>query len=556
MGRHSGRAPARGARPRYLVIVSAVAALIVVAAVGVGWKWLAPDATPASLGVCHSITPLSVTADPSIASIVQRVAKTYDAVDAHCSKITVTAQDSADTASVLAAGDGGGIGVWVPDSLVWVSRMQSIAASLGRSAPAMTAYDPIASSPVVFAVPAAKAGQIGDKPLSWARLLNGSVNAVIPNPEASGPSLAGLLALSAHAGGNTQRLNASLIALGKTIPANADAAFASSTAASTLTVAIVSEQEVAAYNDAEANSAHQLTAVYPADGTLSVAYPYVESDGASDSAKTLAGGFQRALLKQSALFASAGFRDGMGHGAVDQPGVVPTAAPVQAATDGKTELALYKTWGVLTLRGRMLGVVDVSGSMAESAGNGLRRIDVFQQSAMGAISRFSGQAELGLWVFSTDQNGTVPYRQVSPIAPLGNAAHSADLARQISALPGELKGDTGLYDTTLAAVRNVRATYDPTRVNSVIVITDGVNDDKSSTTTLQQLVVTLKKEADPSKPVPVIMIGFGPDTDMAAMTQIAKATGGAAYSAQKPQDLSNVLTTALTERSCRPNCGK
>jgi hypothetical protein len=534
--------------------VSAIAALIVAAAVGVGWKWLAPDATPASLAVCRNITPLTVTADPSVVPIVRQVAKSYDAVDVHCSKITVTAQDSADTASVLAAGNGERIAVWIPDSLVWVSRMQSIAASLDRTAPAMTAQDPVASSPVVFALPAAKAGRIGDTPLSWARVLDGSVDAVIPNPEASGPSLAGLLALSAHAGGNTQRLNASLIALGKTIPASADAAFATSASAASLTVAIVSEQQVAAYNAAEANSAHELTAVYPSDGTLSVAYPYVVAGGASDSVKTLAGGFQRALLKQSALFTAAGFRDGAGHGTVDRPGIVPTANPVQAATDGKTELALYKTWGVLTLRGRMLGIVDVSGSMAEPAGNGLNRIDVFQQSAMGAISRFSGQAELGLWVFSTNQNGTVPYRQVSPIAPLGDAAHSADLARQIAALPGELKGDTGLYDTTLAAVRNVRATYDPTRVNSVIVITDGVNDDKSSTTTLQQLVTTLKKEADPSKRVPVIMIGFGPDTDLAAMTQIAKATGGAAYSAQKPQDLSNVLTTALTERSCRPNC--
>ncbi|MEY2847376.1 MAG: hypothetical protein RI885_41, partial [Actinomycetota bacterium] len=40
----------------------------------------------------------------------------------------------------------------------------------------------------------------------------------------------------------------------------------------------------------------------------------------------------------------------------------------------------------------------------------------------------------------------------------------------------------------------------------------------------------------------------------ASMTQIAKATGGAAYSATKPEDLGLVLVDALSQRACRPNC--
>lgn len=50
------------------------------------------------------------------------------------------------------------------------------------------------------------------------------------------------------------------------------------------------------------------------------------------------------------------------------------------------------------------------------------------------------------------------------------------------------------------------------------------------------------------------LVGIGPDTDLDAMRRIAEATGGAAYSAARPEDLTVVLTDALSQRACRPNC--
>jgi hypothetical protein len=103
-------------------------------------------------------------------------------------------------------------------------------------------------------------------------------------------------------------------------------------------------------------------------------------------------------------------------------------------------------------------------------------------------------------------------------------------------------------------MKRVRETYDPEKVNSVLLITDGRNEDDNGIT-LDALLAELEKMDDPAKPVPVIMIGFGPDTDLEAMQKIAKATKGAAYSASKPEDLSTVLVDALSQRSCRPDCG-
>ena len=88
----------------------------------------------------------------------------------------------------------------------------------------------------------------------------------------------------------------------------------------------------------------------------------------------------------------------------------------------------------------------------------------------------------------------------------------------------------------------------------MLLITDGKNEDENGIA-LEALLAELKKMDDPTKPVPVIMIGFGPDTDLAAMQQIAQVTKGAAYSASEPEDLGIVLVDALSQRTCRPNCG-
>ena len=251
--------------------------------------------------------------------------------------------------------------------------------------------------------------------------------------------------------------------------------------------------------------------------------------------------FEKAARSETDRLSAAGFRAGDGTGTLDVPGLA-AEGPAAAATDldSAAQLEILRAWAVLTLRSRMLAVIDVSGSMEEPAENGLRRIDIFQQAAIGAMEKFSGEVEMGVWVFSTARNGDIDYEDLSPIAPLADLAHKQEIAGIIQSLPGRLGGATGLYDTTLAAVQRVRESYDPEKVNSVLLITDGRNEDENGID-LDTLLAELAKMDDPSKPVPVIMIGFGPDTDLAAMQQIAQATKGAAYSASKPEDLGTVL---------------
>ena len=115
-------------------------------------------------------------------------------------------------------------------------------------------------------------------------------------------------------------------------------------------------------------------------------------------------------------------------------------------------------------------------------------------------------------------------------------------------------GGTGLYDTTLAAFRTVRVGYDPARINSVVLLTDGRNRDDDIGIGLPTLLRTLRAEFDPAQPVPIITIGMGPDANMAALRRISETTGGKAYSALDPNDIETVFLDAMIERRCRPEC--
>ena len=101
------------------------------------------------------------------------------------------------------------------------------------------------------------------------------------------------------------------------------------------------------------------------------------------------------------------------------------------------------------------------------------------------------------------------------------------------------RGDTGLYDTTLAAVRDVRSKWRADQ-DVVVILSDGKNDDPGSIS-LKSLVATLKKEQDADKPVRVYTVAYGAQADAAALSAIAKATGGQSFVAASPADIERVL---------------
>ncbi|MFF2390500.1 substrate-binding domain-containing protein [Agromyces sp. NPDC058104] len=555
--------------------MSSTVALVAVAGVaGVAWasgefeRWQNPEIP------CTSPAELSVVADPAIAATVKAIAADYDASEKSCSRTEVVSQASVDTAAMLASGNAAGLDAWIPDSPVWLVRMSSTARSLGRPVPNFALERSIASSPVVFAGAAERAGELGDAAPGWNALMKGEFTALLADPEASSASLSALQAMERRADiGAPRQFQTAMIGLNDTVLPTAADAFAALGSRPAGTFAIASEQQIALHNR-EAGSS-PLVALYPSDGTLALNYPFLRALDEAELAKNLPAsdaehapetaesralalrareldGLKLALWGAKDAFAADGFRDGVGSGELEQEGVLAEAVAVDTAAAG-AQVSILRTWGVLSLRSRILSVIDVSGSMEEPTVTGLRRIDLLTQATSSTLAQFSGDVDLGMWVFSTERAGDRDWEALAPIERLGDEEHKAALGNAIASLPGRLGGATGLYDTALAAVAHVRASYDPGKVNSVLLLTDGRNEDENGIS-LDQLLAQLAEMDDPARPVPVIMVGIGPDTDVKAMRAIAKATGGAAYSAAKPQDLSVVLTDALSQRACRPNC--
>ena len=194
-----------------------------------------------------------------------------------------------------------------------------------------------------------------------------------------------------------------------------------------------------------------------------------------------------------------------------------------------------------------LAVIDISGSMSDQVG-GKTRMQLTIEAATGGLTLFPTVVSLGLWTFSTKigTDGSSDYKELVPIAPLS--------VRQRQQIVGQLKiqkpvpnGGTGLYDTAIAAVRAVRNQYVSTAVNSILLFTDGKNDDPGSPT-LEQTVKTLEGLRDPARPVRIIALGMGPDANPDELRTLAAATGGQSYVARNPSDLRQVFIDALQSR--------
>ncbi|MRG60945.1 VWA domain-containing protein [Agromyces sp. CFH 90414] len=556
---------------RGAIIGIAAGAAVIALLVTVGIVWIGntggSEPAAASGASCEETEQLVVVVDPSIATAVGVIADRLrsPASGEDCLDAQVVTQASADSVAQIAAGAFDG-DAWIPGSSVWVERLAALTSFMGQSMPEIDNRGSIAVSPVVLGVPEKHADAVEVEPVTWARVRDRQLPTILPDPEASAASVAGLYAVrSVSSTADPRQFAGAMMALGKQIPASTEAAIASALTAETPTAVILTEVEIVEHN--RDNPDDRLVAEYPGDASVALEYPFVampvSDDEAGQARARLVTAFERALRVDANPIVEAGLRRPDGSGTLTNAGGVMAVLPfaddalatlLKAQEIGAAQLDILRLWGTMTLRSRMLAVIDVSGSMEEPAGNGLRRIDIFQQAAGGALGQMSGEVELGVWLFSTARAGEQDWEEAAPIAPLVDSAHTAQVMQVVGSLPARLGGATGLYDTTLAAVQRVREGYDPEMVNSVLLITDGKNEDENGID-LDTLIAKLNEQADPAKPVPVILVGFGPDTDLGAMQRIAEATGGAAYTAHRPEDLSAVLVDALFQRGCRPDCG-
>jgi Ca-activated chloride channel homolog len=200
----------------------------------------------------------------------------------------------------------------------------------------------------------------------------------------------------------------------------------------------------------------------------------------------------------------------------------------------------------------VLAVYDVSCSMKEEVPGtgGKTKMDIVKAAAGQALGLFAPETNLGTWVFSSDLPGGKDWRESVPIGPTSARLPNGKTRRQVlaealAALQAT-NGDTGLYDTTLAAFRAVRRAYAPDRLNVVVLLTDGINDDPTGGIGRAELLRRLEAEQG-DKPVRIITVAYGANADTRSLRLISEATGGLAYVSKDPRDILSVFTDAIVK---------
>jgi Ca-activated chloride channel family protein len=501
---------------------------------------------------------------PVVTEMAHRLADRAVGTTGTCRGTTVRAVAPAAVMSGLSSPDYERPDVWIPDSSIWAFR----AGAAGTVLPAQNTS--VARSPVVLAVTRSVAADLG-----WpTRRVD--FGPILPSGQGDGPVRLGLSDLnqSTAAVGTVIGLQAALAkrpdakaALAVTLRSSRrglpsePGTLLATLATEHRSALSTTEQAVWAYN--AGNPSEPAVATYPSAGQTVLDYPYLvlanDRDTRSAADRLLAD--LRSEPGRQLLYAS-GFRDADGRpgpSLTRERGVDPTVPALQGVPDGKAVDEAVRTVTLLNLGSRMLAVIDVSGSMAQPVrgANGRTRLDLLREATGAGLAIFPDDAEIGLWVFATNLTPNTDFRELVPIGPLGARDDGINgrekLSDALSTIQVAPNGETGLYDTTLAAVRAVRAGWDPQRVNSVVLLTDGRNED-SNGITLDQLLATLRAENDPQRPVPVVTIGYGDDADEEGMTAVGKLTGGAFYSARDPRTIRQIFLDAVGSRACRPDC--
>ncbi|MBC6463741.1 VWA domain-containing protein, partial [Actinomadura sp. HBU206391] len=325
---------------------------------------------------------------------------------------------------------------------------------------------------------------------------------------------------------------------------------------------IVLAPEQALWKHNQGSPAERAIALYPVEGTMALDYPFTIT--AKDATKAKAAKLLEQALSTSRAKSEVralGFRssDGVAPASFGpKNGLNPKAPRVLPAPQPADVRAVMQAWAKLSLSVRMLTLLDVSGSMAETVpGTKVSRIQATAQVAQGGLSLLPDDTELGLWTFSTELAGRQDWREDVTLGPLGQRIGSNTRRQMVLATLAGLRpkpnGDTGLYDSLLAAFRKMKTTYKPEMINSLLLLTDGKNDDANGIS-LSELRATLKKEFDPNRPVQVIMIGFGKGVDRNELDQIAKETRGSVHIANTPEEIQKIFLAAMSRRVCAPKC--
>jgi Ca-activated chloride channel family protein len=507
---------------------------------------------------------------------------THPSVDGRCVSIRVDRVASGQAEQALANGwnetsFGPRPDVWSPAALTWTLLLSRDLANRGQEDLVPQGVRSLFKSPLVIGTPKPMADALGwpSKAIGWSDILElargrvgwsrfghpewGAFQLGKTNPTISTSGLHALIGAYFAASGRSsdltvadlegpavvdfvRQVESSVVHYGDSVSTfllNLQAADDANAALSYVSAVAVEEKEVWDYNqgnpraDPTQYGTHlpprvPLVAIYPKEGTLAADHPYVILRGSwvSDAKRRAAQDFLNYLEapSQQLRFQAVGFRDQFG-----QPG------PQLSTTNGfqperpsaylqppaaEVIQRMEKVWKDLRKRAKVLLLLDTSFSTSGGDAGSLAT------SLAVGLNELASEDQIASWEFNSNLAGSLPYRQALPFAPV--SVNRSAIEAEVGALRPTNKA-ADLNHAVLAAIDAMRQNADPTRINAVVVVTNGRSTspgDLDPATLLREL-----QAASETAGVHVFTVAYGSHPDATALGLMARASRGATYDA-------------------------
>lgn len=577
----------------WLVITTVVT--LAASSVLVGYVWLLAS------GCSGDTERATVVTEPSMRETLSGLARQWENtapdVGGQCVGVSVRAKPSVEVAQRLGHGwndmtDGARPHVWVPESTAWLQMAQ-----VGGNGAAMIPDETplLATSPTVIAMPEPMAEALGwddgdsepEVEPTWAELVQltedqtwadfgheewGEITLGTSSPRESTAGMHALLSLvvddeddgrvSSEALANAIRFNDAAEVGKDTVDQlleELDAEAEAGEVSDYVSAFPALERDVLRYNQ-DANSSVELTAVYPADGSIDADHPYAVLENAEWTSERMQGIGRQFVdyidANAGDAFLSQGFRDGTRRLGGDElnnaSGLMPQIeVPQQPPPRPEAVNNTVTTWQALTREANVLVVVDTSASMATTEthdGETASRLDIVKDELTGALNLFGSQANVGLWEFSAGLGGNgESHREVLPMAQY-DGDYKSQMQDSVAGLMPH-SSERGLHDTAVAAYQELLDNYDEDAgaANLVVLISDGGDEMQDfGGRSLDEVEAELGGMADDSTPASIMTIGFGEGADEEALSTIAVTTDRGQYlPAQWTDELDTQMLNAL-----------
>jgi Ca-activated chloride channel family protein len=532
-------------------------------------------------------------------------------VDVQVTKMSSGAAATALAEGWDVATDGPRPTIWSPAASSWGQVLNARLAAEGRPPLVAEQATSFMLTPLVIAMPEPMAEALGwpDQPVGWADILRlansptgwadlghpewGAFELGKTNPNFSTSGLSALIAQSYAATGKTAGLSSEDLANPQVVQFGTDIessvvhygditmtflnnwfrADRRGTALNYASAVAVEEKSVIDYNRGDPDGVLEqgeqlrppripLVAIYPTEGTIYSDNPLyiLDADWVTPQQRAGAEQFEEFVLRpenQQRVLA-AGFRPGNPDVALGDPisaanGVDPDQPQTLLETpSGQVMNQLLANWAQQRKGARVLLVLDVSGSMGDPADPedpfGPTKLDLAKQAVVDGLDQFKDDDLVGLRVFTTGSgDGTATFKDLSPIEPVG--PNRERLRRQVDGLT-PLNG-TPLYDVTQRSYDELVTAFDPERINAVVLLTDGVNDDGDTSDDTRQLEALLASvsnanDGENTTPVRIFTVAYGSGANPAELKRIAEASNATAYRATDATTIDDVFTSVIS----------